>query len=231
MKTVFVSREEWGSDRVELEGASYHHLFRAARLAVGESLRVADGAGSARLGVVERVTRAQAEIALGAEVPGNEPRVEIQLLVVAPKKPRAEWLVEKATELGVGAVRLLRSDRGPRSYGEGAFERLHRIARSAAEQCARARVPLITGMHEADEVEGFLRGSAAAFVLDPSGPRLAPSTSAESISLLIGPEGGWTSAEVAAFESLGVRRAGLGPRILRVETAAIAALFACVASD
>ncbi|MCP4202906.1 MAG: 16S rRNA (uracil(1498)-N(3))-methyltransferase [bacterium] len=208
MTTVFITPEEWAGERVELEGAVHHHLFRVVRLAVGDSLRLADGAGRARLGVIESVSKALAEVRLGHEVPGNEAEVDVQLLVVAPKKPRAEWLVEKATELGVRAVRFLRSERGPRSYGEGAFERFQRIARSAAEQCERARAPEITGMHESEEVASLTDASAASFVLDPSGGPLRPTGGCGSISLLVGPEGGWSSRELEGFAEIGIVRAG-----------------------
>lgn len=231
MTTVFVAPEAWHGERLELSGAVHHHLFRVGRLAVGDALRLADGAGRARSGMIERVGKARAEVLLGAEIPSNEPSVRVELLVAAPRKPRAEWLVEKATELGVFAVRFIRSERGPRSFGEGAFERLGRIATAAAEQCERARIPEVTGMHESDELESLLEPSAVSYVLDPSGKRLAPPAGAGPISILIGPEGGWSERELEALADLGLIRAGLGDRILRVETAAIVAVSACVIAD
>ena len=231
MTTVFVTPGELAEEQVELEGAVHHHLFRVGRLATGEPLRVADGAGRARQGVIESVNRTSARIRLGSEAASNEPTVDVQLLVVAPKKPRAEWLVEKTTELGVGAVRFLRSERGPRNYGEGAFDRFRRIARSAAEQSERALAPEVTGMHEAEEVAGLIKACASTFVLDRSAAALAPTPGLESITLLVGPEGGWSSRELAGFAESGIVRAGLGPRVLRVETAAVVAVSVCVASD
>lgn len=231
MTTVFVTPEEWEGERLELVGAVHHHLFRVGRLAVGESLRLADGAGHARGGVVEFVNRTRAEVRLGSQLPGNESDVEVQLLVVAPKKARAEWLVEKATEVGVGAVRFLCSERGPRRYGEGAFERFRRIARSAAEQCERALVPEVTGMHEGEEVTDLVKSSAARFVLDASGRPLAPAAGLASIALLVGPEGGWSSRELDEFAECGIVPAGLGRRVLRVETAAVVAVSKCVIPD
>lgn len=239
MTTVFVTPPEWEGEHLELSGAAHHHLFRVGRMAVGDSLRLADGAGRARTGTVEFVDRQRARIRLGARVPGNEPGVHVQLLVVAPKKPRAEWLVEKTTELGVGAIRFLRSARGPRSFGEGAFERFRRIAVSAACQCARARIPEISGMHEIEGVERLIRDTSSAFVLDCQEDsrgdaldrRLAPAAGADSVSLLVGPEGGWSQGELTRFAELGLPAVGLGRRILRVETAAIVAVARCVASD
>ena len=235
MTTVFVAPQQWEGEWLELSGAEHHHLFRVGRMAVGDSLRLADGAGRARMGSVEFVSRHLARIRLGARVPANEPHVEVQLLVVAPKKPRAEWLIEKTTELGVHAVRFLRSARGPRAFGEGAFERFRRIAVSAAAQSGRARVPEVTGIHESEEIGRLVPESAGAFVLDSSGDgsgsRLAAAAGLESTSLLVGPEGGWTRGELAEFSELGFSLVALGPRVLRVETAAIVAVAACVASD
>jgi 16S rRNA (uracil1498-N3)-methyltransferase len=231
VKTVFITPDEWDAKCVDLEGAVHHHLFRVGRLAMGEALRLADGAGRARLGAIESVSKTIARVRLGDVVPGNEPTIKVQLLVVAPKKPRAEWLVEKVTELGVSAVRFLRSERGPRSYGDGTLERFGRIARSAAAQCERAVLPEITGMHEFQDLSGLVQDSAAGFVLDSSGRALAPTGDLDSISLLVGPEGGWSSRELAAFADLGLARARLGDRVLRVETAAVAAVFRCVIPD
>ena len=175
--TVFVTPEEWNGERVELDGSVHHHLFRVCRLTEGDPLRLADGAGRARMGVIERVTKSRAEVSLGTEVPGNEPAVEVHLLVVAPRKPRAEWLVEKTTELGVRTVRFVHSERGPRSFGAGSFQRLRRIARSAAEQCERARVPEITGMHEVGEVARLIEGLPAVYVLRSRGSALGSESS------------------------------------------------------
>ena len=153
------------------------------------------------------------------------------MLVVAPKKPRAERLIEKATEVGVSAVRFLRSERGPRSFGDGAFERFGRIARSATQQSARALVPQVSGMHELDELAALTGASAESFALDTSGRRLAPPSGTDSISLLVGPEGGWSRQELDGFADLGIATAGLGARVLRVETAVAVAVFACVIPD
>lgn len=230
VKTVVINPEEWAGEHLELEGSTHHHLFRVGRLAAGDSLRLVDGKGGARLGVIETIDKRLAQVRLGDRLPSNEPAVQVQALVVAPKKPRAEWLVEKTTEVGVGAVRFLRSERGPRSFGESAFERFRRIAVSAAQQCGRAVVPQISGMHELDELAGLIESSAAAFALDPSGERLAPG-SEDSISLLVGPEGGWSCRELDRFAELGIRLAGLGDRVMRVETAAVVAVSTCVIPD
>lgn len=228
MTTILVTPEEWESPTIGLAGAEFHHLFRVSRLATGDSLRVADGTGRARRGVIESVQRDRAEVRLGEELGAHEPVTRVELLVVAPRKRRAEWLVEKTTELGVHAVRFLRSERGPRSYGAGTFARLHRIARSAAEQCERSVVPEIKGMHEWSDLPRLLEASDLSLVLDRSGPPLASLQRSASVSVLVGPEGGWSPAELSECAELGMVTAGLGARTLRVETAAVVAVATCV---
>jgi 16S rRNA (uracil1498-N3)-methyltransferase len=214
-----------------VEGDAYRHLFRSRRMAVGERLRVVDGAGRARWGEVVRVGRNSALVALGEPAAANEPRLRLELLVATPRPERAAWLVEKATELGISAVRFLNTERGPRSLGEGAAARLRRVAGAAVEQCHRARCPEITGPHPFAEL-ARLAAAGRRWMLDPAAPvsgfdlsvsRQSPSSSLPSVeSLLVGPEGGWSPAEAEALAAAGWQRVSLGPRVLRIETAALA---------
>ena len=224
MTTIFVSPGDWTSDSVELEGGEFHHLFRVSRLAVGHRLRVADGAGRARAGVIEKVGRDRAEVRLGDPCDANEPSARVELLIAAPKKPRAEWLVEKATELGLRRIRFLTTERGPRSFGTGSFERFRRIALSSAQQCERSLLPEITGMHEPDEIAGMVSGVSLRLILDSTGTDLASTPRSAGVAVLVGPEGGWTPAELARFAGAGFTVASVGTRILRIETAGMLAV-------
>lgn len=156
MITVLVTPEELAAEKAEVTGDAYRHLFRARRVAVGDRLRVVDGRGAARWAQVVAVDRRRAELALGDPAPSQEPERRVELLVAAHRKERASWLVEKATELGVAAVRFLQTERTPREFGEGTFDRLRRVAGAAVEQCHRARLPEITGMHRWDELAELL---------------------------------------------------------------------------
>lgn len=210
-------------------GDAYRHLFRARRVAAGERLRLVDGAGRARWGTVARVGRAAAHVILEGPAPANEPRLAVDLLVATPRPERAAWLVEKATEVGVAAVRFLQTERAPRSLGEGAVARLRRVAAAAVEQCHRACCPEVTGPHP---FAAILHGGGLA---DRAGCRwwLAPGAATSlagatlcagdhpAAALLVGPEGGWAVAEAAALGAGGWRQASLGPRVLRIETAAV----------
>lgn len=218
--TVYVPADQFTAASAELSGEAYRHLFKARRLAVGDLLRAVDGEGHARQARVASVDRRAARLELGREIPTSEPLLQLTLVVAAPRPERASWLVEKATELGAAAVRWLSSERAPRTLG---VERHRRIASAAMQQCGAARLPEISGPHGWDELEALLAPVDAAFALDPeggSGPRYEVVGSA---AVVIGPEGGWTPVERQRLADLGCVQWSLGPRVLRIETAALVA--------
>jgi 16S rRNA (uracil1498-N3)-methyltransferase len=220
--SLLVTPPELAADTLRLEGERYRHLFRARRLPVGAALRLVDGEGRARAASVVAVDRRGAELRLGAPAPPHDPARRVTLLVATPRPERAAWLVEKATELGVSAVRFVAAERAVRAVGERDLQRLRRVAAAALEQCGGARLPELSGTHDLDELPALLAGQAAAS-LDPGAAvtlaELAPAVS----TLLVGPEGGWSAEELARFAAQGVPGARLGERVLRVETAAVAA--------
>ena len=220
--TVLVWPEALAGATVELSGDAYHHLFRVRRLASGEPLRLVDGLGNARWGRASAVGPGRATIELGAAAPANEPALEVELWVAPPRSRRAGWLVEKATEIGVSAIHFVATERAAREVSMQAVERLRRVAVSAVEQCHRARVPAISGPHPWQACLERLDGPASR-VLAPGGGALEAGSAASSIALLVGPEGGWTATELSQLVDLGVASVGLGPRVLRVETAAVVA--------
>jgi len=220
--TLLVTPAELGSQKLQVEGESYRHLFRARRLAVGETLRVVDGAGRARFGSVAEVERTAGHVLLGDPAPSNEPPLHLELFCPLPKPERTAWLVEKLTEVGVSSIRFLRSERAPRELTAGALARLGRVAAAAVEQCHRARVPALSGPHAWDELASLLAGFDERYVLDPRATKRSPAeSSAARVALVVGPEGGWPEAEQASLERAGCRRLRLGARVLRIETAAV----------
>lgn len=218
--TLLADPQGFGGDELRVEGEPYRHLFRARRLERGDRLRVVDGRGRARWAEVAKVDRSSATLTLGEPAPDHEPAFRLELIAATFRPERVSWMVEKATEVGVSAVRLLNSERAPRQLGEGTVGRLRRVAAAAVEQCHRARVPEITGPHDWRELETLAAGAEARWVLDTA----AESGWGEvgrSGALLIGPEGGWTSGEREDLRRAGWRPVGLGERILRAETAAV----------
>ncbi len=233
MITVLVDPEELAGEEAVVRDDAYRHLFRARRLAVGDRLRVVDGAGRARWAEVVHVDRKIGRLGLGEPAPLHEAPQRVELLVAPLRRERASWLVEKATEIGVAAVRFLETEHTVRELSGNAFARLRRVAAAALEQCHRSRLPEISGPHGWEEVSGLLRDlpdrrlmdAGAGEGLDFGGPAVAE----RPAGLLVGPEGGWTDAEREHLVGLDGRPVSLGPRVLRIETAAVvgAGLLLC----
>lgn len=224
--TLLVDPASWEGAEVEVTGDAYRHLFRARRLAAGERLRVVDGRGRARWGEIATVERARARVRLGEAAPVNEPAVRLDLLVPTLRPERAAWLVEKATEVGVAAIHFLHTERAPRTFGAGTLGRLGRVAAAAVEQCGRSLCPEVSGVHGWKEIAVLTAGVPRRFVLDTAaGDALSPASSAagagDRAALLIGPEGGFSETERRELAAAGWSPVGLGPRILRTETAAV----------
>jgi len=225
--TLLVEPATFDGTEVRVEGDAYRHLFRARRLAVGDRIRVVDGAGRARWSEVLRIDRSTAILALGEPAPANDPRRQVDLLVPTLRPERASWLVEKATEIGVSAIRFLHTERAPRDFGSGTLHRLGRVSAAALEQCHGARLPALSGPHAWSELAALTAGAAEHWVLDTvldtaaETDDSAQSRSAAPAALLIGPEGGWSDRERGELRATGWQAVGLGCRVLRAETAAV----------
>lgn len=206
------------SEVLVLEGEEAHRLMRVLRVRPGDRFSAFDGSGVEALAEVVSVgTKVTARV-LERSRPAVEAGLKVTLYLALVKGERFDWAVEKATELGVARLVPLQTERTDvRDPGETRRERWQRIAVSAAAQCGRVRVPRV----EAPVSLSAVRGPG--FLLAPGGPPLVGPWP-EEMSLVIGPEGGFTDDEVRQAEQAGLRVAGLGPRVLRVETAAVAAL-------
>ena len=222
--TLLASPEEVEAGELKVEGDAYRHLFRARRVEAGTTLRVVDGRGRARWGEVARVDRASAQVKLAGPAPANEPEWRLELLVATIRPEPASWVVEKATEVGVAAIRFLNTARAPRTFGEGTAARLVRVAAAAVEQCHRSVLPDVTGPHAWSEMPRLAARSERRWVLDTAAEVsevAAWGDRGESGSLLVGPEGGWSPEERQELAAAGWRPVGLGARVLRAETAAL----------
>jgi 16S rRNA (uracil1498-N3)-methyltransferase len=221
MITLLTTPAQIEAHELRVEGDAYRHLFRARRVEAGEELRIVDGRGRARWGKVARVDRTSATVALGQPAPEREPAFRLDLIVPTCRPERASWLVEKATEVGVHAVRFVNMARAPRELGAGTMERLARVAEAALEQCHRSRLPEVTGPHAWKEVAGLADGADRWFLDTETAAGWGGQPQGESGALLVGPEGGLDPAERRELLAAGWRPVGLGERILRLETAAV----------
>lgn len=212
--------------RVRLSDAEAKHA-RVRRLRGGDAVVVFDGAGLACAGRIESINRRFVEIQLGAPLPERqgESHLDLTLAIAALKADKLDWIVEKTTELGVCRVRPFLSRFSLARPAAARRARWAQIALAAAKQCGRSVVPVIEEAVSLTEIladaspcrlmvwEGAKDRASAAAQLDLQAP--------EQAIVVVGPEGGFAAEEVEAATAAGFDLVGLGPRILRAETAAV----------
>jgi 16S rRNA (uracil1498-N3)-methyltransferase len=217
----------------ELAGEEAEHLTRVLRAEVGQRYEICDGA-RLYLGEIIEARKRAVRFRMVEELTVAEPAVRITLLASLIKFDRFEWMIEKATELGVETivpVQAERSDKGLELAARKRVERWSKIARAAAQQSRRVKPPEIAapiGLREAAQT------TASSRLYPEETPGCPPLLSAldrqaATIAVLVGPEGGWTDRERGQLVAGGWTAVSLGPQVLRTETAAIAAV-AIVAS-
>ncbi|HVJ06908.1 MAG TPA: 16S rRNA (uracil(1498)-N(3))-methyltransferase [Acidisarcina sp.] len=227
--------DHWDDATATLSGEQAMHLVRVLRAQAGMEYDVVAG-GQVWHGVIASISPEEVRFNLVAEVKAD-PALPITLLISIFKFDRMEWAIEKATELGVQSlvpVIARRSEKHLALAAEKRVERWRRIAHEAAQQSRRSDVPLIedpaplkvAARTQEDSVRLVLaeqeRGTTLRQMM--SEVLIAAGDEVPSIRVAIGPEGGWASDEAALLDAEGWRSVSLGPRILRAETAAIAAL-------
>ena len=219
-------------DRAELRGAGARHLARVLRAAPGQQYEISDGA---RVCLAEIDSVAKDRVTFRVVAPLEAPPIPVRLTLLAAliKFDRFEWLIEKATELGVSAIIPVGTARSEQSLTEAArkrVERWRRIAHESSQQARRLGPPEIAEPQPLSSA--ILTPGAARYFLDelPGAPPLLVGISVaaqrpgpDSVALLTGAEGGWTDTERAEACAAGWTPVSLGPLILRAETAAIAA--------
>jgi 16S rRNA (uracil1498-N3)-methyltransferase len=214
-------------DRLVLDAAETRHLARVLRLGAGDVLLAVDGLGSQYTVRLTRVEGGRAEGAILARAPLlTESPLRLALAQGVPKGDKMDGIVRMATELGAAAIHPLLTRRAlARPVGErwaGRLARWQRIAREAAKQSGRAAVPQVSAPAQ---LESWLAGRTPGLLVclwEDETARLderLPPPPVRAATLVIGPEGGLEAAEVEALRAAGAVVAGLGPRILRTETA------------
>lgn len=215
------------SDVVCLAGEEAHHALRVRRLRAGDRVVLFDGVGGEARAQITRADADRLEANILSRTTTVAPRRSLTLAVAMPKGPRADWLVEKAAELGVRTLIPLICHRSVVRPATGKLARWRRICTSAAKQCGAALEMTIeppagfaTILQRAREHDRVLFGHP-----DPEAPTVArlfaPHPNACWLAL-IGPEGGWTNDELGQLGAAGATPARLASTTLRIETAAIA---------
>lgn len=216
--------------RAYITGADALHIAKALRMRPGEAMTLCDGKGTDFDGVLETVTDRQVTVRITASRPSQaEPTLAVTLYQGLPKGDKMDWIVQKAVELGVTAVVPVATRRSvARLEGKAdkKQERWQRIAAEAAGQCGRGMLPSVERPLSWSQALSRLSGEPALVFYEGGGRPLrelvTPST--RRLSVFVGPEGGFDPEEIDAIRRQGGGVATLGPRILRCETAPLAAL-------
>jgi 16S rRNA (uracil1498-N3)-methyltransferase len=191
-----------------------HHLRRVLRLRAGETVSVADGTGG---WATASFVAGGGLSPLGEVTRTGAPGPPITVAMAVPKGDRSDWAVQKLTEIGVDRIIALTSARSVVRWDDDRAERhlarWRAVARQAAMQSRRLRVPVIEGPSAPAELAG--RADLRASIAEPGGGQ----ATLERPTILIGPEGGWSPEELAG----GLPTVGLLPAVLRTETAAVVA--------
>ncbi len=224
----FITKFNPAAQKVSIEDiALVHQIKNVLKLKVGELIDVLDGSGTEARAKIEKITTSAIEVLImetKKEMPTEQ--VEIILCCSILKKENFEWVVEKATELGVSKIIPLICAKTVKLKVD--IGRLERIAKEATEQSGRSRTPEIRDLMQFSEL--IQSKSGQIFFFDRTGEKVATNTfmqfSGNPVVLCIGPEGGWAESEREAAQKGGARIVSLGQTTLRGETAALAAVCA-----
>ena len=230
---LFTDQPLTPGDQVVLKGNVAQHLGRVLRARSGDHIALFNGDGQEFAAQVLTVSKGEVSVDVGeAATPQTESPVYTTLGLCLSKGDRFDWAIQKATELGVGAIAPLHSERVDFSIPPDRMEKRiahwQQIAISACEQCGRVKIPPIT---PPQSLVSWIENVSAEqkWVLHCADNTDAPASAViqgtpQDAALLIGPEGGLTDQEFAAASTEGFQLLQLGPRVLRTETAPAAAL-------
>lgn len=226
---IYVEAELTLGANLPLDDNNFAHLIRVLRMNEGDAIRVFNGSGLEYAARLAEVSKKSASFVITELLSEEAPALlHLHLGQVISKGERMDFTIQKATELGISEITPLVSERcDVRLKGERQDKKLEhwqKIAISASQQSGRNRVPVI---HPVQTLEEWLaaRNEQIKLVLHPHQQQpLSQYDQPQSVALLVGPEGGFSEAEVAHTLAQGFDGLKLGPRILRTETAALVAL-------
>ncbi|HTY03098.1 MAG TPA: 16S rRNA (uracil(1498)-N(3))-methyltransferase [Rhodocyclaceae bacterium] len=218
---------------VDLPPEAAHHATKVLRMSEGDGVTLFDGRGGEWFGRLRRAGKAVTVALETFDGADREPPITITLAQGLPAADKMDWIVQKGVELGVARIVPVVTRRSViRLSGERMERRVahwQAVAVAACEQCGRNRVPEVSALVDLPQFLGTAAvDNGIRLLLAPeAGARLADLPNpAGPVTLLVGPEGGFEEGEVAAAASTGFHALGLGPRVLRTETAGMAALVA-----
>lgn len=210
-------------EALRLSGEEAHHVHKVLRGGPGDEIEIVDGEG--RLFSAE-LTGDREAVVLEERTAGAEDEGSVTLYQAIPKGRHMDLVVEKATELGVGRIVPLATERGvvKLSRGHGKVERWRRVVLAAARQSLRLRVPEVGEPVPFAEAAREAREGGVMLHAGPDLPPMEDVVGEGPLGLFVGPEGGWEDGELALAGDAGLRLASLGPFRLRSETAGVVAV-------
>ncbi len=238
MNRIFLdrSRIDISSMTAHITGQDHVHLASVLRARVGDPVTVLDGLGSAYSGRLTALHRHESVATLmGSISPPPEPPIFISVGQALGKADKIEQVIKHGTEAGASAFFPIRADRCVVDVSEARIaERLARwraIAKCAAEQSFRARIPDVRPLVEFPEALASCDAEALCLLLHPeasavllSRALLGSTIRPKHVLVLVGPEGGWSASEIEVAAYMGRQPVSLGPHVLRTETAALVAI-------
>ncbi|HEX2083777.1 MAG TPA: 16S rRNA (uracil(1498)-N(3))-methyltransferase [Xanthomonadaceae bacterium] len=231
---VFVDAALAPDTTVTLPETAAGHLLRVLRLGLGDACVLFNGDGRDYDARIAGAGKRDASVeVLSARELANESPLRIVLLQALARGEKMDWIVQKATELGVAGLVPVASERGEvKLDGERADKRTahwRSVAIAACEQSGRARVPDIAAPQPLAKALSALPPQARRLTLDPEADTSIATLqlgAQEEVVVAIGPEGGWSAGDLALLRGAGFAGLRLGPRVLRTETAGLAAIAA-----
>jgi len=217
-------------DEIQLIGDEHAHCARVLRKTTGDALTVVDGEGHAFDGVISSVEkqRTLVRITKRREAVG-EPNTRLTLAQAVPKGNRFDWLIEKGTEVGVSSFIPLRCERSETTAGDNKCERWRRLGLAAMKQSCRSVLPSIESEKSFSEICAAASSFDFALLAEEGGVSILDALEKYRGKkprglVIVGPEGGFSEAELQTAANSGIRLFSLGPRRLRAETAGLVAV-------
>jgi 16S rRNA (uracil1498-N3)-methyltransferase len=226
---VYVASPLTTGSVVELPPDTAAHVAKVLRARAGGELTLFSGDGREFLGAIESIRGARVTAAIGNGTPvDRESPLAVTLLQCIPRGDRMDFIVQKATELGVTRLVPVLSQRSvvrlDAAQAEAKAVHWRAVAVNACEQCGRNRLPVIDVPSGLIDYLGESTPTCPRLVLEPDSLPGPPPMLGAAVEIAVGPEGGFTPEELEALRLAGFLGVRLGPRILRTETAAIAAV-------